>query len=75
MSLFSLPLDVTPTPIMAQYNASYSWVTIVIYALFVIALWRMFTKAGRPGWAAGPGVVRPLQRLARRRASVAQSAG
>jgi Family of unknown function (DUF5684) len=52
MSLFSLPLDVTPTPIMAQYNASYSWVTIVIYALFVIALWRMFTKAGRPGWAA-----------------------
>ncbi|WGD36342.1 DUF5684 domain-containing protein [Lysinibacter sp. HNR] len=28
------------------------WVTLTIYVLIVIGLWRVFTKAGQPGWVA-----------------------
>ncbi|MFC4224646.1 DUF5684 domain-containing protein [Lysinibacter cavernae] len=29
-----------------------SWVSIIVYIVLAIGLWRVFTKAGEPGWAA-----------------------
>lgn len=28
------------------------WIWLILVALTLVALWRVFTKAGRPGWAA-----------------------
>ena len=37
---------------MDYYNTTGNWIAaIVLYALFIIAGWRVFTKAGKPGWA------------------------
>ncbi|UCF98315.1 MAG: hypothetical protein JSV89_01985 [Spirochaetaceae bacterium] len=37
---------------MEYYNTTAYWVTVLIlYALTIIAGWKVFVKAGKPGWA------------------------
>jgi len=36
----------------AEQSTTSSLVSLVFYVITVIALWRVFTKAGRPGWLA-----------------------
>lgn len=43
----------TPAPIsadMSAFNGAYGLFGLVIYILLVIAFWKIFTKAGHPGW-------------------------
>ena len=62
--MISLIASILSRPLLAQetdYSFSYSssghvpawvWVLDVAIALFmIVALWKVFTKAGRPGWA------------------------
>jgi hypothetical protein len=34
-----------------QYSSTGSWVSLVVGLLVVVALWRIYSKAGEPGWA------------------------
>jgi hypothetical protein len=37
---------------MEYYNSTSYWITFVIlYALMIISGWKVFVKAGKPGWA------------------------
>lgn len=37
---------------LAKAIASYSIVMLVIAVLMIVAMWKIFVKAGKPGWAA-----------------------
>lgn len=37
--------------VLASYFASYSIVAMIIGVLSIVAMWKLFTKAGKPGWA------------------------
>ena len=37
---------------MEDYNSTSYWITFVImYALLIVSGWKVFVKAGKPGWA------------------------
>lgn len=44
--------DATSTALAAGFSAVYGVIGLVIAVLAVVAMWKLFTKAGKPGWAA-----------------------
>lgn len=46
-----MPTDgLTTIPVGAIIAASLSWLVLAVF--FIVVLWKVFTKAGQPGWAA-----------------------
>ena len=40
------------TTTSSSFGATY-WITVLIlWVIYIVALWKVFTKAGKPGWAA-----------------------
>lgn len=44
-------MDNTYDVIMASFSIGYLLFALVIGVLSIVAFWKIFTKAGRPGWA------------------------
>jgi len=56
MNVLAMLLQEQPTPISSGAAAGIAGVILLVYALIgllmLVSLWKVFTKAGEPGWAA-----------------------
>lgn len=50
--LTSSPSSITEQTSLFALSATNSLLALAVYVLMVVALWRVFTKAGYPGWLA-----------------------
>lgn len=51
-SSYSTPADSAATAVGAVFGVIFMIIYLVVLVLLIVSLWKLFTKAGKPGWAA-----------------------
>ncbi len=50
-SLMTVSYDPATAGVLALFSGVYSIICLALLVLSIVAIWRIFTKAGEPGWA------------------------
>lgn len=52
MNNYSYGYDAGTSAALAGFSAAYTIVMLIIAVIMIVAMWKLFSKAGEPGWAA-----------------------